>query len=157
MSLKTLHVTYSQIQGAYRLPRRCFTTCCQPSLHLLVAPSSACSTPISLFLFLAHIALHVLYPLSFTVLHPLWLMEKNIVPIDWDKKLVLCHREAKLVIRSGCVEYFKSLLINSCDVRPFDTKFYVLRGGRRKKWQRVITDFTLTFSWFIDRLFCDMK
>lgn len=43
---------------------------------------------------------------------------------------MLRHREAKLAIRSRCIEYFKSFLINSHDVRPFDTKFYVLRCGR---------------------------
>lgn len=53
-------------------------------------------------------------------------MEKDIVPIDRDKKLVLRHREVKLAIRSRHRECFKSFFINSCDVRPFDTKFYVL-------------------------------
>lgn len=45
--------------------------------------------------------------------------------------------------------YFKSSVINSHDVRPFDTEIYVPRGGR----QRVVTYFTSSFRWFTDQLF----
>lgn len=63
-----------------------------------------------------------------------------------DRRLVLRHREAKLALRSRCLEYFKTLLINSCDGRPCNTKFYVLRGGRG-----VVT--CSAFSWLIGPAF----
>lgn len=148
MLLRCLLLWRSYLCG---FPRVLWSVCClsppPPSRALFVCH---CYSRLSLggtcFSFWLNFALLSQKEWDFTVPYPPWLMEKNTVPIDWDKKLVLCHREAKFAIRSRCTEYLRRLLINSRDARPFDTQFYVLRCGRKKAWERLLQILLLPFG-----------